>query len=376
MSTDTLDEFMGVRVDPSAEVVTADLAVVTARPHPEGAVSRNAVGYVIDGRLNDGFRAVNLLMDKGIAVRRVDAASAGVRAGDFLVAPGQEAVMADVAKQTGVDFAALKSSPAAGTHELKRLRVGMYKRYYGGNIDEGWTRWLLEQWDFKLTSLMDADIKAGGLNAKFDVIILPNDSIGMMTGEGGGQFRARAEDYPPDYRSGFGADGVKALNAFVEDGGTLLTFGAAGDLPIERFHLPIRNVTANRKSKEFWCPGSTLHASFDNTNALAYGMPSDGLVVFLAGSQAYEILPTQFNERVETIVTFPGRDLLQSGWLLGEDVIAKKAAMVSVEHGKGRVILIGFRPQHRAQTHGTYKVVFNALVSGPSGTAAGAATGR
>jgi glutamine amidotransferase-like uncharacterized protein len=91
-------------------------------------------------------------------------------------------------------------------------------------------------------------------------------------------------------------------------------------------------------------------------------MPAQGLVAFLGGSSAFEILPTPRNEEVETIATFAERDLLESGWLIGEGVIARKAAMVSVKHGAGRVVLVGFRPQHRAQTHGTFKLVFNALL--------------
>jgi hypothetical protein len=96
-------------------------------------------------------------------------------------------------------------------------------------------------------------------------------------------------------------------------------------------------------------------------------MPEEGLAVFLAGSQAWEVVPTARNERVETIVRFPDRDLLHSGWLIGEQVIAKKAAMVSAQLGRGRVVLIGFRPQHRAQTHGTFKLVFNVLLGGEQG---------
>jgi hypothetical protein len=171
--------------------------------------------------------------------------------------------------------------------------------------------------------------------------------------------------YPPEYRSGFGPEGVEALRRFVQQGGTLLTFGEAGSLAIERFGLPLRNVVADRPSTEFWCPGSTLKVNVDHTTSLAYGMPAEALAVFLANSQAYEIVPTDRNDRVQTIVTFPARDLLRSGWLVGESVIANKAAMVAVEVGKGRVVLIGFRAQHRDQTHGTFKLVFDALVSGP-----------
>ena len=373
MATDTMAEFMGVRVEPVDTPVGVEVARVTAPIERAGKVEKGASGYVIDGRLNDSFRAVNLLLDKGAGIRRVNQIGAsGLRPGDFVISGAADAVVQDVARQTGVAFSPLASDVTQTSYQLKRLRIGMYQRYYGGNMDEGWTRWLIEQWGFPYKSLMDAEIKAGNLLTKFDVIILPADRAETMTGErrgegagrGGG---ARQEEYPPEYRSGFGQEGVAALRAFVEKGGTLVTFAEAGDFAIQKFELPFRNVVANRPSKEFWSPGSTLRVRIDNTNPLAYGMPSEGLAVFLANNQAYEVLPTPHNERVERIVTFVERDLLQSGWLLGEDALARKAAMVSAEFGQGKVVLIGFRAQHRAQTHGTFKLVFNALLSGPDG---------
>ena len=135
----------------------------------------------------------------------------------------------------------------------------------------------------------------------------------------------------------------------------------------------MRNVLAGKKSTEFWCPGSTLKVKFDNLHPLAYGMPAQGLATFIAGSQAYAIVPTANNEKVETLATYVERDILQSGWLLGEENLAKKAAIVSVQLGQGRVILIGFRAQHRSQTHGTFKLVFNALLERANGPKAEAA---
>ena len=243
---------------------------------------------------------------------------------------------------------------------------------------------MFEQFDMAVKPLMDADIRKGDLNARYDVIILPADSVAAMTGEapaggeggrgggrgaaggrggGGGDGEGRQGGTPPAYRSGFGADGVKALQAFVQKGGTLVTFGQAGDLPIQRFALPLRNVVAGLPSKEFWAPGSTLRVRFDNRHPLAFGMPREGYALFLPGSQAYEV--TSSSPDVEIVSTFVDREILQSGWLLGESAIAKKAAAVSVGYGDGRVVLLGFRPQHRDQTHGTFKLVFNALFTPP-----------
>lgn len=369
MGTDTMYEFMGVRVDPVDATVRADLVEVTGEVQAAGKVGRGSAGYVLDGRLNQSFRAVNLLLAKGVAVRRVDQSrdGTGPRAGDFIVPAGQDALYNEIAKLTGVDFTPLPSPLDSGTHETKRTRIAMYQRYNGGNMDEGWTRLVLEQFDFPYTTIRDADVKQGNLNGKYDVIVLPSDSVSAMTGEraaegarGGGG--ARRPSGPPEYVSGFGSEGVAALEDFVRKGGTLVTFAEAGTLAMERFGLPLRNALAGRPSSEFYCPGSTLHARVDNSHPLAYGMPEQALVTFLSGSHVFDLVTTDANETIEPIVTFPERDLLQSGWLVGERFLAKKTTMAAVRHGEGQVVLIGFRAQHRAQTDGTYKLVFNALV--------------
>ena len=362
MAADTMFEFMGVRVDAVDGAVKAELQKVAGPVSVTGKVAEGNFGYVLDGRLNDSFRAVNLLFDKGVAVRRADKAGDGLRPGDFIVAAGAEAVLADVAAQTGVDFNALARDVVPESRELKRLRVGMYQRYSGGNMDEGWTRLLLEQFSFPYTTLMDAEIRKGSLNDRYDVIILPDDSTAMITGERGAAARGRAPDsYPAEYRSGIGNEGVAALKSFVEKGGTLVALGAATAFAIEKFELPVRNVLANLASKDFFCPGSTLKARFANTHPLAYGMPAEGLVLFL-NSPAFEVVPNDFNERYETPVIYADRDILQSGWLIGEQYLVKKAAIVTAKVGQGEAILIGFRTQHRAQTHGAFKLLFNALL--------------
>jgi hypothetical protein len=364
MATDTFGEFMGVRSDPVEERITADLVKLTAPVALSGTVAANAGnGFVLSTRLNDTFRAVNLLLDKGIAVRRVARTEGGFTAGDFVVAAAGNAGLADVAKQSGVDFVASPAPAPATAYEVRKPRVAMYQRYGGGNMDEGWTRLLFEQFNVPFKTLMDAEIRKGDLNASHDVIILPADSVAAMLGDR--PANAPPDITPPEYRSGFGADGVKALQAFVQKGGTLVTFAQAGDLPIQRFNLPLRNIVAGVPSKDFWSPGSTLRVRFDTANPIAYGMPREGLALFMMPGQVYEITSTDTSQDIEVIATYADRDLLQSGWLLGEQVIAKKAAAVTVKHGDGKVVLFGFRPQHRDQTHGTFKLVFNALLNGP-----------
>jgi hypothetical protein len=167
--------------------------------------------------------------------------------------------------------------------------------------------------------------------------------------------------YPPEYRSGIGEEGVDELKSFVEAGGTLVTLGDATEFAIDKFELQVRNVLKGTDIGDFFCPGSTLRVRFANEQPLAYGMPSEGLVLFW-NSPAFAIIPSHHNDRYETLVRYADDQLLQSGWLIGERHLTKKSAMLSARYGEGRVILIGFRTQNRAQTHGTFKLLFNTLI--------------
>ena len=372
MSTDTFGEFMGVRSDPIGDKFAADLVKLAAHVPLAGSVAPvtpDPGSRLLSAKLNDSYRAINLLLDKGISISRVTR-SDGFTPGDFIVSGAPMQTLGEVARLTGVEIKA--ATGPAGTYAIRKPRIAMYQRYGGGNMDEGWTRLMFEQFDVPFKSIRDADIKSGTLSANYDVIVLPADSVPAMTGEratgaaaAGGRGGGGPDLTPPAYRSGIGADGVSALQAFVQKGGTLVTFGEAGDLPMQRFGLPVRNVVAGLPSRTFWSPGSTLRVRFDNTHPIAYGMPAEGLVLFMGGSQVYEVTSTTNSQDVEIFATYIERDILQSGWLLGEQVIAKKAAAVTVKHGAGKVVLFGFRPQHRDQTHGTFKLVFNALLNGP-----------
>jgi hypothetical protein len=376
MSTDTMYEFMGVRVDPVDEAIHAEMHKLTGPVETPGAISKGAAGYWIDGRLNDSFKAANLLLAQGVKMQRIDKASQGLHAGDWVVPSAPDALVTSVAKQTGVAFQPLKTAVTQGTHEATKLRIAMYQRYGGGNIDEGWTRWLIEDFKFPYVSIFDKELKAGNLNAKYDVIVIPEDSTATITGDrpaagaaggrgGGGRGGGGGEGgtpLPPEYRTGIGTDGVAALRAFVEKGGSLVTLAGASTFAIERFGLSVRDVVTGKSTKEFWCPGSTLKLEVDNTNPLAYGMQDRALGVYLMGNPAFTLTPTQHNERYEVVANYVSRDLLQSGWLVGEDTLAKQGVAVVAHVGSGRIVLLGIHVQHRAQTYGTFKLLFNNLI--------------
>lgn len=359
MTTDNIAEFMGVTVHPAGGMPTIPMSVVDAPATSRGRVAAGQP-YLIDGRLNDAYRAVNLLLDQGARISRVEAPVPGARTGDFLVEVSTQTA-GDVALETGIDFGAAPAGIAG--RRVERQRMGMYQPYYGGNMDEGWTRLTLETFGFPYTTIRDAEVTGGGLD-EFDVIVLPTTSLSRMMGDDTPEdhYGRGAAAYPPEYRSGFGKAGVDSLEAWVLRGGRLVTFGDAGDLPLTHFDLPVDNVIDGVPSTEFWSPGAMLNVEVDNTNPLTHGMPEKALVTLFRGGQVYRIEPTGRNDQLERIITFPSRDIMHSGWLIGEEHIAEKAAMVRARYGSGDVVLIGFRAQHRMQTHGTFKVVFNALL--------------
>ena len=369
-ATDTMFEYMGVRVDPVEAYPSDVLEPIEEAAWPEGCVvGTSRKGYALDCRTNDSYTAVNRLLQGGADISRT---GCEVTCGDVCLPPGtfivkaKKAEVTKVAKDLKLAFHAVDGD-VGETTPVKAPRIGMYQRYWGGNMDEGWTRFVLESFEFPYTTLMDEEIKKGDLKKKYDTIILPNDSEAMILGKDLEEYYRKRfggarspPNYPPEYRSGIGDEGVEALKKFVEEGGTLVCFDGACELAINTLKLKLTNALDGLSSKEFFCPGSTLHACVDPTHPAAYGMPADSLIFFW-NSRAFRIVPSGENDKYEVVASYPEREILESGWLIGEGKLKRKAAMVVARHGEGKVVLIGFRPQHRAQTHGTYKLVFNSL---------------
>jgi hypothetical protein len=258
------------------------------------------------------------------------------------------------------------ASPPAASRALKAPRIGLYKSWVP-NIDEGWTRWVLEQFEFPYRTLHDADVRKGSLGESLDVVVLPDATTkAIIDGNAPGSV-------PPEFTGGIGLAGSMALEQFVRDGGTLVALDSAADLPIDLFGLGVRNVLKGVSSQDYYAPGGLLRVAYDPSQPLAWGMPKEG-VVFVENGPAFEEEGSREEGEEQpppgptgrpqprVIARFPDREVLYSGWLLGEPKIARKAALVEAPFGKGRVVLFGFRPQFRGQPHATFKVFFNALL--------------
>ena len=314
--------------------------------------------YVVDARGNGGAIAANRLLAAGLAPRwltgEVDARGFKYGPGSLVVAGAKNAppVLQKIAVELGLRVDGLTGKPPAGTRPLARSRVGLYKSWID-NVDEGWTRWILEQYEFSYKSISDTDVRAGNLRAQFDVIILPSLQPERIAG-------GLSQDVvPAAYAGGLGEAGGRALKVFVESGGTLVSLDQAGGFATSVLGLPVRDVTRDIRSDKFFGPGSILRVEVDPTQPLAYGMSphTAGLFVF---SSAYEILSPA---GATTVARYGDKDVLLSGWLEGEQVIAGHPAVVQVNAGTGRVILLGFPVQHRAQSLATFRLLFNAILT-------------
>lgn len=306
-------------------------------PKP-GATMGSGSTLFLDPAQNNTFRALNDAWDAGASV----AVAGGRYAVENISDSERDRMVRDYALQ-----AALGGS--AGT-PLPRARLGMY-RPWSPSMDEGWTRWLYEQYGFAFTNLRDADVRAGELRSRYDVIVLPSERPnGLMNGFANGSV-------PGQYVGGLGAEGVRSLAGFVREGGTLVCMSSSADLCIDELNLPVENVVRGLGRGVFFSAGSLLEVRTDVSHPLMAGMPERAKIFF----DRSPVFTTKegFEGAVLAAYEADGSPLL-SGYLLGEDHLQGQAAAVDVKHGDGHVVLLGFRPQWRGQPSGTFRTLFNA----------------
>jgi hypothetical protein len=258
----------------------------------------------------------------------------------------------DVRRDLGLSLKTGAGSPVANPLGRSNVRLALYKSWTG-SMDEGWTRYIFDTFNVKYDSLLDAGVRAGNLRAKYDVIVLPSMRLREIV-EGRGK-----ETAPAEFTGGITEAGVENLRRFVEEGGTLICFDASTELAIKRFKLPLKNVLEGVRSSDFYCPGSILRLDVDTASPLARGLVRDTDAYFI-NSSAFDLVGD--DKTVRVVARYAPQDTLRSGWLLGEKYVAGKIALAEVSLGKGRVVLFGFRPQHRGQAWGTLPFIWNAIV--------------
>lgn len=333
-----------------------------------GMIDAPAKAYLVERRYNNAFAVLNELLKDNADVywsdKEFSIDGKTYPAGTFII-PAQKGIdkkLESLANDFKVPVYGIDQPvPIKGT-KVMLPRLGLYHSWTA-SMDEGWTRLVLDNYRYSYQQLYNEEIKKGKLAEKFDVIIIPDLSTESIV-EGRGRRWERSEpslgdaQKPEKYRGGIGKEGIEALTEFVKAGGTLIAFGQASDFAIEKMRVPAVNVLKGLDGKEFYVPGSLLQIELDTAQPLAYGMP-EKTAIRMTNSPAF-ILRLHIQES-RAIGYYSEDNPLLSGWLKGPEKLAGRTALAEILVEKGRVILFGFRVQSRAQTFGTFKLLFNAI---------------
>jgi len=349
----TLPLTMGVPADAIRASFTANLVRVDTVAVPPGRIVGAGDVFLLRNRAAAESRAVAALLGAGQHVAWTDSAVVGW-------GPRARAILADLAARDGFDVYAAPAAPAGLRGMRQRLpRIALYQPYTA-SIDEGWTRWVFEQYGISYATVHDGDMRRGELRRRFDVVVLPSLSARQLDAG------RDSVTVPAAYAGGLGSAGGDALSVFVRDGGTLVCLNASSDFAISRLKLPVSNVLATdaqtQQVSRFLAAGSILGVAFRRpggggrvSSPVLVGIP-DSLGVFFEGGAAFEAQPPA------QALGWYAPEPLRSGFARNPDVVAGRAAAVDVAVGRGRVVLFGFRPQFRGQTHGTLRLLFNAVL--------------
>ncbi|MDP2914218.1 MAG: M14 family metallopeptidase [Candidatus Aminicenantes bacterium] len=384
----TLPLQMGVACDQVDESFEVKLELLAKTPYPQVPANQGGAAYfVLGSQINASYSiAFALLKDAKAEVWRTKTKVAkkgfDIPAGSFVVKNSPEVKKALPALLTKNSLKVIDLDDAADIAKapLKFHRVGLYQSWRG-NMDEGWTRYMFDDMSIPYKTLHNEDIKGTKekkveLRADYDVIVLADENAttiksgsrggaggpgGGGAGTGGAQPRQPASTTPPEYEGGIGQEGVDALKAFVEKGGTVVLLNQACTLAFNEYDVPARNGLQNVDRTRFFCPTSILKILVDNETPIGYGMPKEAAAMFV-NSLALDTSTPGFEWDRKVVASYPEDDILLSGWLLGPDVLARKAVVVDTKYKDGHIILIGIRCQNRAQSHGTYKFLLNGLL--------------
>jgi hypothetical protein len=380
----TLPLQMGVKCDEIENEFVVPLEKVEKVVYEKSEIPDSAY-FVLDPRYNASYAVAFGLLKNKIGLWRakteIKTENVNLPAGAFIIKNSEEAkkTLTELLQKWPVPVKALAEISTIDKASLKFPRIAIYQSWRS-NMDEGWTRYVLDDLGFTYTVLHNNDFKPAkeaktnkeikgaaenkvNLRSRFDVIIFASENPEIIkTGRFSrlNEFARFMTPLPPEYEGGIEKEGVEALKAFVEEGGILVTLNQASELAINDLGAPARNVLSGIDRTKFLCPTSILRLKVDNTTPLGYGLEDEVAAVF-AQSLAFDTWTPPVDWDRKVVAYYPEDNILLSGWLLGDEYLARKAAVVDTRYKKGHIMLVGIRAQSRAQSHGTYKFLLNAL---------------
>jgi hypothetical protein len=376
----TLAMQMGIQYDRFySDVPTPFPAIATDQAAPiAGTIvgdSRSAKGFLVNHALNDAAILTNRLLKAGCDVEWMKEPVQGMAVGALWIPATQKSrdILLNAVEHLGISATALKTAPTGAVYKLKPVRIGLADQY-GGLMPSGWTRWLLEQYEFPFEVVYPKTLDAGKLHDRFDVLIFTDGSIRKTASKEAlipPETQPKSESIPEQFRPWLGQITEKTtmpnLRSFAEEGGTILTIGSSTSIA-EFLHLPVHNgLTEMRAGKEeplpaekFYVPGSLLRAQVNNSAPLAYGMPQS-VDMFFDRSPSFRLEPNAVQQNVTAVSWFTGPKPLDSGWAWGQQYLDGTSAVVEVAMGKGSIVLYGPEITFRGQPHGTFKLLFNGI---------------
>ncbi|HKX30174.1 MAG TPA: M14 family metallopeptidase, partial [Blastocatellia bacterium] len=381
----TLALQMGVKFDRILDGFDGPFEKLTGPARPAAGTittAANPAGYLLSHQTNDSFIATNRLLKENEEVYWI---KEPFKANQQSYAPGTiyipakastEARLKRMAEELGLSFEATAAAPTGQGFKLRLPRIGLWDRY-GGSMPSGWTRWLLERFEFPFTVVYPQTLDAGQLASKFDVLIFVNGAIPLRDARGRGPNELNPEEMPEEFRGWLGqvtlSRTVPELRTFLEAGGTILTIGSSTNLA---YHagLPLTNALVEKTAdgserplprEKFYIPGSVLQARVDNTNPLAFGLP-ERVDFFFDGSPVFRLRPAGSLKQVTPVAWFDSAQSLRSGWAWGQKHLQDGISVVDAQVGSGKLLILGPEVTFRAQPHGTFKFLFNGIYYGPA----------
>ena len=334
-------------------------------------------GYLIDAKANRSYTIANDLLKQGIEVFRITDSIKSVDAslGSFYV-PSSNKTKSAIEKiivDNGVAVNTVSKKPSS-LEKIKVARVALWDNY-GGSIPSGWVRFIMEQYHFPIDVVYAKDIDTGGLRSKYDVIVFVGGAIPAAVNNNNVSVRRnelKPEDVPAEYRERIGRitaeKSVPQLKKFLDSGGTVVTIGSSTNLAYH-LNVPVHDALVEmvngqeRKlpGEKFYIPGSVLRVSVDSTNQAAWGMNREADVYFDA-SPVFNISPEANAKGIVTpLAWFPNNKPLRSGWAWGQAYLKDGVSAFVAKVGDGKLYAFGPEITFRAQTHGTFKFLFNEL---------------